>query len=51
MITGLLMAMAMAVKELALLVSHIKNNFFRIPHPENKCLLRLAQEMRRPAAF
>lgn len=46
MIPGLLMAMAMAVKELALLVSHIKNNSF--PHPldpekERECLLRLAQ--------
>mgnify|MGYP000910991365 FL=1 len=46
MIIGLLIAMAMAVKELALLVSHIKNNSF--PHPlepeeERECLLRLAR--------
>lgn len=46
MIIGLLIAMAMAVKELALLVSHIKNNSF--PHPlepeeERECLLRSAR--------
>lgn len=46
MIIGLLIAMAMAVKELALLVSHIKNNSF--PHPlepeeERECLLRLVR--------
>jgi len=43
---SLLVAMAMAVKELALLVSHIKNNSF--PHPllpeqERQCLERLAR--------
>ena len=46
MISGLLIAMAMAVKELALLVSHIKNNSF--PHPlepekEREYLLRLTR--------
>ncbi len=46
MIPGVLIAMAMAIKELTLLVSHIKNNSF--PHPldpekERECLLRLAQ--------
>ena len=42
----LLVAMAMAVKELALLVSHIKNNSFPyplLPEEERQCLERLAR--------